>query len=130
MTHDPFDRLENLRARRWGDDAHQRRLEETLMLEYAKRKFVTFTRTKAFVVALALVLLGGLAGAGTATLFHNFSVEETPLPDGRTRVRIHEDGKEVFDGVLEEDEALFAIEGEGGEDQIVHVRPAAPEDEK
>jgi hypothetical protein len=131
MTRDPFDRLDTLRARRWGDDAHQRKLEETLMLEYARRKLVTLTRTKAIVVALVLVALGGLAGAGTATYFHNLSVEETPLPDGRTKVRIHEDGKTVFEGVLEEDEALFAIEGCDGEDEtIVQVRPADKEDPK
>ena len=48
---DPFDRLEILRARRWGDDAHQRKLEETLMLEYARRKLVTLTKGKALAVA-------------------------------------------------------------------------------
>lgn len=130
MTRDPIERLETLRGRRWDGDAHQRRLEETLMLEFARRKLVTLTRTKALVAAVVLLLLGGFAGAGTATLFHRLSVEETPLGDGRTKVRIHEDGKTVFEGVLEEDEALFAIEGDGDEEQMLRLRPVESGDEK
>ncbi len=124
MTRDP---LETLRDRRWDGGAHVHELEERLMLAHARKHLITFTKTKALLVAVALLLFGGFAGAGTAHLFHSFTVEETPLDDGRSHVKVKDaDGKTVFDGVLEEDEALFAIDGdEGG---IAHVKPV--EDEK
>ena len=68
----------------------------------------------------ALLALGGLAGAGTVTWFGNVRVEETPMGDGKTRVRLFEGDKEVFDGVLKEDEALFQIE----EGPAIQVKPA------
>jgi hypothetical protein len=116
--------IEVLRGRRWDGGAHRNELEEKLMTEFGRQGLVVLRRGRALVLAAALLLFGGLAGAGTAAWWSRLTVEETPLDGGRTRVRVLDGEKEVFDGVLEEDEALFQIE-DGG---IAHVKPA--DDEK
>jgi hypothetical protein len=120
-------RLEILRGRRWEGGAHETQLEERLMREYAQQGLLVLRRGRALLLAAALLVLGGLAGAGTATFISRFTVEETDLGDGRHRVRVLDGDKEVFDGVLEEDEALFEIEG----GPILEVAPAEdPENDK
>ncbi len=112
-------KLEILRGRRWEGGAHLGQLEERLMMEFAKQGMVVLKRGRAFVLALALLVLGGLAGAGTVVWTSRLRVEETPLGDGRTHVRVLDGEKKVFDGVLEEDEALFEIEG----GDVIHTEP-------
>jgi hypothetical protein len=115
-------KLEILRGRRWEGGAHFEQLEERLMMEFARQGMVVLKRGRALVLALALLVLGGLAGAGTTVWVSRLRVEETPLGDGRSRVRLLDGEKEVFDGVLEEDEALFEIEG----GPVTHVKPCDP----
>jgi len=119
-------KFEILRSRRWDGGAHQDQLEERLMKEFAKQGLLVIKRGRALLLAAALLALGGLAGAGTVTWFGNVRVEETPLGDGRTHVRVLDGEKEVFDGVLEEDEALFQIEG----GDILTVEPADEPEKK
>ncbi len=119
-------KLEILRGRRWDGGAHQRHLEERLMMEFAKEGLVVLKRGRALLLAAALLVLGGLAGAGSVAWVSSLRVEETPLGDGRTHVRVLDGDKEVFDGVLEEDEALFEIEG----GDILQVKPVDEPEKK
>jgi hypothetical protein len=119
-------KLEILRGRRWDGGAHMHHLEERLMTEYARQGMVVLKRGRALLLAAALLVLGGLAGAGTATFVSRLRVEETDLGGGRSRVRVLDGEKEVFDGVLEEDEALFEIEGGG----ITQVKPVEDPEKK
>lgn len=119
-------KLEILRGRRWEGGAHVNQLEERLMKEFAKQGLVVLKRGRALLLAVALLVLGGLAGAGSVAFVSRLRVEETPLDGGRTRVRVLDGEKEVFDGVLEEDEALFEIEG----GPITQVKPVEEEKKK
>jgi hypothetical protein len=121
-----MNRFEILRGRRWEGGAHVDELEEKLMSEFAKQGLVVLKRGRAVLLAVALLVLGGLAGAGTTAWVSKLRVEETPMGDGRTHVRVLDGEKKVFDEVLEEDEGLFELE----EGDIVHVEPADKEEEK
>lgn len=107
--------LKSLRSRGWDRNDHKNELEELLMKTHGSRPLI-LTRSRAMLAALALVLCGALAGAGSAAAVYEWkgmSIKSTELDDGSTHVEVEKDGKKIIDEIVAPDEeAMVTDSGE------------------
>ena len=123
--------LQSLRSQRWDRSEHQRQLEATLMNQFTRSTGRHHSWLRAVVIALLVLIAGGVAGASTMWLVQRLKVTETPGADGKRHVSVQQsDGKTVFEDDLDEEEGLFAIDDEDGEGStILKVKPIDPPDD-
>lgn len=119
--------LEPLRSLGWDRDDHCSRLEETLMHAHRTRPFV-LARSRALLAALVLVLVGAIAGAGSAALVYEWNgltIKTTEQDDGTTHIEITRDGDKLVDEIIQPGEgAMVTDDGE-----LIIVEPADDEDD-
>ena len=82
-----------------------------------KRGFLGFFTSHSPAAAAAILLVVGGAFAGTAAVVTKWIVTEEPVGDTQKHVVIQdEDGNVVLDDVMDNDTGIFAIDGDGSED--------------
>lgn len=91
------------------------------MKTHGVRTFV-ITRSRALLVALALVLFGAIATAAVYE-WKGMTIISTRLDDGSTRIEVTRDGEKIIDEIVRPDEdAMVTDDGD-----IVIVEPASEE---
>jgi hypothetical protein len=119
---DPIEQfLLPLQSLDWNRPKHQQTLENRIMIDANKKRgFLGFFTSSSPAVAAAILLLVGGAVAATSAVVSKWIVTEEPVGETQKHVVVKdEDGNVVIDDILDNDMAIFTIDGEDGEDDVL-----------
>ena len=133
---DPIaDKLRTLRGIAWDRIDHQRRLEKTIMETTSWWQRCSF-RTKTAVIG-GLVVVGGVAGATTATVIENWIVQVDDvtitgidLPGDQQLMTFTQTstGEVLSSDIVPDDTALFVIDDPEAGNPVLALTPAGAQD--